>query len=260
MTLSLDMSNNQKLSQTERAVLGLRGLIVHGQLKPGQRVVEQTLVDHLGVSRTPARAAIQRICEEGYLSLIPKRGYVVSSFTEQDVFDAIAIRGTLEGMAARLAAEKGVPPKVLAAMKRCLEMIDTALQEPDLGVKQSEYARLNDDFHELICEGAQSPMVTRAMKRLASLPFSLNNAFTDVPAQAEKKVAIILQRAQEQHWLIIEAIERREGSRAEAIVLEHSRSTWNYLALMLHLSEDAQLPGGLGAVLGGPLGQLMTSD
>ncbi len=245
------MDKNQNLSQTERAVLGLRGLIVQGQLKPGQRVIEQMLVENFGVSRTPARAAIQRICEEGFLSVVPRRGYVVSGFTEQDVFDAIAIRGTLEGMAARMAAEKGPPPGVLASMKACLRAIDEALQERDMEIRQNEYAGLNDRLHELVCEAAQSPMITRAMQRLSAIPFSLNNSFTDVPPSAQERVAAILRSAQEQHHSLVEAIERGEGTRAEALAIEHSRSTWKYLTLMLHLPGEVELPAGLEAALRG---------
>ena len=87
-------------SQTIRAILGLRGLIIEGALEPGARVLEQTLVDRLGVSRTPARAALIRLCEEGLLEQMSSGGYVVARFSANDVFDAIAIRGTLEGMAA----------------------------------------------------------------------------------------------------------------------------------------------------------------
>lgn len=237
------------ISQTDKAILGLRGLIVHGQLKPGQRVLEQTLVDNLGVSRTPARAAIQRICDEGYITFVPKQGYIVSSFTEQDVFDAIAVRGTLEGMAARMAAEKGVPAKIMAAMHDCLEQIDTALLISDIAIRQSSYAVLNDRLHDLIRDAAQSSMVTRALERLAVLPFSLNNSFTDVPLSAEARVAGILSEANAQHRSIVEALERGEGARAEALTQEHSRSTWKYIELMLHLPEDVELPGGLGATL-----------
>lgn len=245
------MDMDQSVSQTEKAVLGLRGLIVHGDLKPGERVLEQTLVDSFGVSRTPARAAIQRICEEGFITFVPKRGYIVSRFTEEDVFDAISIRGTLEGMAARLAAEKGPSPSMLAAMHDCLQKIDAALSIPDITTRQNEYAALNDQLHDLIRDAAQSSMVARALQRLAVIPFSQNNSFTDVPPSAEQAVATILRDANAQHRCIIEAIERGEGTRAEALTKEHSRSTWNYTVVMLHSSENVELPGSLGAAFPG---------
>lgn len=241
--------NDPNLTQTEKAVLGLRGMIVQGQLKPGQRVVEQTLVDSLGVSRTPARAAIQRICEEGFISMVPRQGYIVSGFTESDVFDAIAIRGTLEGMAARMAAEKGPPPRILAAMHECLAALDIALQEPDIGQRQDQYAVLNDQLHDLVRDAAQSAMMTRAMQRLASIPFALNNSFTDVPASAAQRVGDILRNAQEQHHSLVEAIERGEGARAQALAIEHSRSTWKYLTLMLGIQEEIERPDAISATL-----------
>jgi len=243
------MDIDPNLSQTERAVYGLRGLIVQGKLKPGDRVLEQALVDAFGVSRTPARAAMQRISEEGLISLQPSGGYVVSSFTEDDVFDAISIRGTLEGMAARMAAEKGAPARVLKAMHECLEELDAVVGSSDVAGRQNDYVVLNDRLHDLICGAAQSPMVARALERLVAIPFSVNNSFTNVPASAEASVRDILRGAQEQHRNIVDAIENREGTRAQALMIEHSRSTWKSLNLMLPLPEPAALPGGLEAAL-----------
>src|ERR1051326_4016085 len=85
-------------SQTLKALLGLRALIVDGELKASERVSEQMVVGRLAVSRTPARAALARLAEEGFLKPLHAGGYVVAAFSEKDVLDAIDIRGTLEGM------------------------------------------------------------------------------------------------------------------------------------------------------------------
>jgi len=243
----LSSKNN---TQTEKAVFGLRGMIVHGDLGPGERVLEQALVEKLEISRTPARAAILRICEEGLITQLPNGGFVVSSFTEKDASDAIAIRGTLEGAAARFAAEKGVPSRTLQKMRDCLEEIDVALRISDIGIMQDDYATLNDTLHGLVLEAAQSNMLVRALQRLTAIPFALNNSFTDIPQSAEEEVMRILNRAQDQHRRIIDAIEHREGTRAESLTIEHSRSTWEYITLMLHVTEDASLPRGFHSILG----------
>lgn len=235
-------------SQTDKAVLGLRGLIVEGRLKPGERVLEQTLVDMFGVSRTPARSAIQRVCDEGLVNVMPGGGYVVASFTDDDVFDAICIRGTLEGMAARLAAEKGISARLLAAMNECLAELDAIVSESDAARFQSDYVRLNDRFHELVYEAAASPMVTRALQRLVAIPFSVTNSFVEVPQSAAEAVMQILRSAQQEHHRIVEAIGRGEGTRAEALMIEHSRSAWRYLNLMIHHSQPVE---GLSAPVAG---------
>ena len=100
--------------QSVRAQLRLREMILAGELAGGLRIAELALVERLGVSRTPIRAALQRLEQEGLLQRLAGGGYAVRTFSETDVSDAIALRGTLEGLAARLAAERGVPADVMA--------------------------------------------------------------------------------------------------------------------------------------------------
>jgi GntR family transcriptional regulator, vanillate catabolism transcriptional regulator len=95
-------------SQAVKAQQRLRELILAGQLPRGTRIAEMALVNRLGMSRTPIRAALMRLGEEGLLQSLPGGGYAVRTFSEREVADAIELRGTLEGLAARLAAERGV--------------------------------------------------------------------------------------------------------------------------------------------------------
>jgi len=100
-------------SQAVKAQQRLRELILQGELPAGARITELILVDMLGVSRTPIRAALKRLEQEGLLQALPSGGHAVRIFSEQDVADAIELRGTLEGLAARLAAERGVSSRAL---------------------------------------------------------------------------------------------------------------------------------------------------
>src|SRR3954462_13203835 len=111
-------------SQAVKAQLRLREMILAGELPGGARIAELTLVERLGVSRTPIRSALMRLEQEGLLEALPNGGYAVHTFSERDVSDAIELRGTMEGLAARVAAERGAPPQVLAAARECLAGID----------------------------------------------------------------------------------------------------------------------------------------
>ncbi len=231
--------------QTIRAILGLRKLIVEGQLAPGERVLEPTLVDRLGVSRTPARAALLRLFEEGLLEQMPGGGYVVARFSESDVFDAIAIRGTLEGMAARLAAERGAGEAVLSAMHRCVDELDTVVDNLEHNPDLTGYVRLNDRFHDLMLQGARSPMLRRALERQMALPFAAPNAFVSISRADTEEVQSILVVSQEQHRSLLEAIEQREGTRAEAVAIEHARSAWKFLRRVFQAGRVGSLPPSL---------------
>ena len=84
-------------SQTVRVQLRLRELILGGELKPGARIAELTLVERLNASRTPIRMALVRLQEEGLLEALPHGGFAVKDFSEADIHDAIELRGTLSG-------------------------------------------------------------------------------------------------------------------------------------------------------------------
>lgn len=242
--LQVAVADEAPIPLTIKAVLGLRGLIIEGKLRPGERVLEQMLVDTLGVSRTPARAAMQRVCEEGLMESLPGGGYAVSKFSETDVFDAIAVRGNLEGMAARLAAERGAPDHVLKAMHKVVDDVDVVIENLKNSPDVTEYVRLNDAFHVLLQEAACSPMLKRSLERLVVLPFAAPNAFVSVSRSNPDAVRQILMISQEQHRSIVEAIERREGTRAEALAIEHSRSAWKYLRQIFeHEAEVLAVPG-----------------
>ena len=118
---------DKTMSQTLKAQLALRELVLSGALAPGERVSELQMVDRLGVSRTPLRTALVRLEEEGLLEAIPSGGFAVRDFSEREVYEAIEIRGTLEGLAARLAAERGVSRSGLERATHCLDAIDRVL-------------------------------------------------------------------------------------------------------------------------------------
>src|ERR1700733_15252333 len=94
------------VSQTGRTLLNLREMLLRGDFKPGERISELPMVARLGVSRTPIRLALDRLCHGGLLEVWPSGGFVVRAFTVADIWDAIEMRGVLEGTAARFAAER----------------------------------------------------------------------------------------------------------------------------------------------------------
>lgn len=227
-------------SQTLKATFGLRGLITGGELRPGERVSEQSIAGRLDVSRTPARSAIMQLKQEGLLEELPSGGFVVSEFTEADVFDAIEVRGTLEGLAARFAAERGVSPSTLMEMEKCLTDLDGVM--PTLAssaASMGDFIRLNDRFHELLIACGKSAMIERALDRVLNLPFAGRHAFVDPPIEIVSELHKHLVTGHAQHHDILDAIRFREGTRAQALTLEHARSSWKYLRLVLH-SRDSR--------------------
>lgn len=244
MNTTLDATEDTGLSQTVKAQLRLRELIVGGELKPGQRIAELALVERIGVSRTPIRAALVRLQEEGLLDALPNGGFVVKDFSEDDIHDAIELRGTLEGLAARLAAERGVSAVLIAEARDCIEGIDALLAEPELTDESfTRYVQLNGRIHDLLCEMAGSHVVQRHLERAKTLPFASPNGFVFARALSPRARDTLVV-AQEQHRAVIDAIVRREGARAEALMREHARIAHQNLSEALQSHKTLQqIPG-----------------
>lgn len=223
-------------SQTLKAILGLRGLVVDGELKAGARVSESLIVERLGVSRTPARMALVKMHDEGLLEYV-NSGYVVASFSEADLYDAIQIRGSLEGMAARLAAERGLNASTTAAFDRCLDELNEIVDRTDAD-SFDDYSTFNDRFHELLIQASGSRMLERSIAQILKLPFAAPNAFVHSAHSNDPGARDLMRMSQRQHRIIVELIKERKGTRAEALVIEHSCSAMSYLQLVIEGKVD----------------------
>ncbi|MCL4739535.1 MAG: GntR family transcriptional regulator [Burkholderiaceae bacterium] len=239
-----DLSDDTSVSQTVRAQLRLRELIIGGVLEPGRRIAELALVERLGVSRTPIRMALVRLEEEGLLEALPGGGFVVKVFSEDDIHDAIELRGTLEGLAVRLAAERGAPARLLAQAQVCVDRLDDVLAPAVLDTAAlAAYIELNGRLHEQLAEMAGSEVVARQLTRVKTLPFASPNSLVVANAgEAAARDALVV--AQAQHRAVIDAISRREGARAEALMREHARiAQHNLNAALLSQPGPQRLPG-----------------
>jgi GntR family transcriptional regulator of vanillate catabolism len=230
-------SEHAPKQQTAKALSGLRDLILAGEVQPGERLSEVALAERLSVSRTPLRAALQRLEQEGLVALIPSGGYAVRSFSQQEVIDAIELRGVLEGTAARLAAERAATPERMSAIRTVVADLDAVLVAEASAMDFERYETLNGTFHRLLWELAGSDLLRREIERITSLPFASPNAFvnteSDVPAFYRTLVV-----AQAQHKAIVSAIELREGARAEALAREHARLARQNLDFVLEEQPD----------------------
>ena len=246
--MSAVVSDSGEASQTVKAQLRLRELIVGGELAPGERVPELALVDKLGVSRTPVRSALVKLLDEGLLEALPGGGFAVRAFTETEVHDAIEVRGTMEGLAARLAAERGAAPSLLGEMREVLAAIDGVLAAPALNDESfSTYVAENTRFHALLAEMAGSDVVRRQVERAAALPFASPNGFV-MARSTGPRARDSLVVAQEQHRAVVEAIVQREGARAEALMREHARIAHQNLREALATRQGMDKVPGAGLI------------
>jgi GntR family transcriptional regulator of vanillate catabolism len=158
------------------------------------------------------------------------------------VWDGIEVRGVLEGAAARLAAERLRNDRDVDQLRAIQRDMD-ALREPTLDTFPA-YLDLNDRFHVEVLRLARSEMVRQALDRLLSIPLASRSALVSLQSRFPEAFEIFIV-GRDQHVRIIEAISRRQGTRAEAIAREHAQITRRALEFAVaHSDALSALPGG----------------
>lgn len=204
------------------AVVRIREMILRGALSPGQRVAEAPLAVLLGMSRTPVRQALPLLAQEGLLAEHATRGYVVRAFTAADIIDAIDVRGALEGLAARRVAETGCSKAFVRELHACLEEGDAILRKRRIEEgDEALYAEMNARLHSLILQQADSRILAAALERNSRIPFAGPQALAFDKSNLEQMYDL-LHYAHRQHHAIVEALERGQSGRAEALMCEHA--------------------------------------
>jgi DNA-binding GntR family transcriptional regulator len=143
----------------------LRNAILSGELKPGERLMEVTIADQLGVSRTPVREAIRKLEKENFVIMIPRKGAYVADLTKKDILEVLEIRKELEGFAASLAAER------MNDTER--EKLGRVIEEFNDGMINMDKKRMLDcdnEFHSLIFYASKN-------QRLINIIFDLHDQF-----------------------------------------------------------------------------------
>jgi GntR family transcriptional regulator of vanillate catabolism len=209
-------------THAQRALITLRQKILAGAMSGGTRLFEVALAEELEISRTPVRAALSQLAEEGLLDRARGGGFVVRTFALADVVDTIELRGVLEGTAARFAAERGAGPDEMAGIEAICGQLDDCVSVGPMQTDLALYSRLNGEFHAHLSVLSGSPVLMREIERVTKLPFASPSAFLADQFQIDS-LRKSLPPAQEQHKALLDAIRRREGARAESIAREHSR-------------------------------------
>ena len=236
------------VSQTGRATLVLREMLLEGHFQPGERIREVPLAAELGVSRIPLRLVLERLAHEGLLVVRSTRGFVVQRFSIADIYDGIEIRGLLEGMAARLAAEKVKSPADTAKLQALHGDLIGVVRRRKLTLECLEqYMELNAKFHAEILHLSNCPMLQRAAEHVGSLPFASPSAFVRRQYLAPESWELF-RVAIDQHTGILEAITNRQAARAEILAREHARVAGRNLESALKNGEIGQFVPGMKLV------------
>ncbi|UUX48987.1 GntR family transcriptional regulator [Nisaea acidiphila] len=199
----------------QSVVRSLRDRVLDGQYAPGARLNEIEISNSLNVSRTPVRAALAILAAEGLLDYVPNSGYVVRSYTVQDIEGVYAARSVLEGLAARTVAEKGLSDSARGLLHKNLSETEALLNYSDWSDEvRDAWARLNEEFHEAIFADAGNRHLSELIGKSRSIPLLKGVKFRwhDLETLATSFA---------DHAELFDAIANGQGSRAEYLAREH---------------------------------------
>jgi GntR family transcriptional regulator of vanillate catabolism len=207
------------VSRSEAVIIELRNKILAGEFSAGFHLQEVALAEALGVSRTPIREALATLAKEGLLAPGPKRGYKVRTFTIDEVVSAYEVRATLEGLAVRLLAERGVGRDVEAELRSCLELGDRMLARRLSESDQAAWLEMNNTFHTTIVRATGNAMLADFVNQSHQVPLASSRHVHWYRFDEEN--FSLARRAHEAHHDIVEAIAQRASARGEALMREH---------------------------------------
>jgi len=204
----IDLKIRDYKNAREAAFEKIKEAIIKGHFKPGEKLVEQTLAQEMGVSRTPVREAIRRLEAEGFVISIPRKGVVVSRADKEEIVQLYSIRAELEGLAARWAIENADEDDIQKLDEAISRMEETVASGDLDGVVQS-----NALFHDAIAQASKSRILCTLLKTLQDNIQRFRFQSLHLPGRPEAALA--------EHKEIIAAIKEKKAEEADRLLKEH---------------------------------------
>ncbi|MBN1314247.1 MAG: GntR family transcriptional regulator [Anaerolineales bacterium] len=203
------MQDEKIFTKLELAARALRSAIIQGELKPGQKLVQQDLAEWLNMSATPVREVLRILETEGLVVHVPHKGVFVSEVSPEKAEEITPIRVALESLAVQI----GVPnltDEAIDKLEILLDEMEQAWKDMDLTKLQHK----NYQFHSSLYRASNSEILCNMIERL--WPMFATGILWLIPNRA--------QQTMEQHRLILVAIKERDAEKAAEHLAEHITS------------------------------------
>jgi DNA-binding GntR family transcriptional regulator len=184
-------------SLKDKAYQNIKLQIISGNLKPGTRLPEDELSKAMNISKAPIREALNRLEKEAFITIIPRRGVVVSSITPQIVEDIFEIRENLES----LAIKKSIGKIPIEELKEVENSFKKFIEKPTNFENKMKYLALSKKFHDLLSQNCGN-------KKLIELLSNLQEQIQWLRNISLKRITIA--DSLMEHLAIIEAIKKND--------------------------------------------------
>ncbi len=211
MTQENAMTNPEDYMPLREVVfMTLRRQILRGELKPGERLMEISLANKLGVSRTPIREAIRTLEHEGLVVMVPRRGAHVAEITRQELNDVLEIRKTLEVLAIQRACAN-MTDRDIRQLREAEEAFAILVERKDADI--TALGEADEHFHDIIYQGTNNRRLIQILNNLREQMYRFRVEYL--------KDIDIRQMLVREHDAIVKALEIRDTEEAVRLVTMH---------------------------------------
>ena len=205
---NLQLLKEEIKSLTEKAYEKIKQAILKGVLEPGKRISERQVAQDMGVSTTTVKRALGLLAVEGLVEIRPRRGTYVAFQPSGNPRETMMIRASLEGLAARFAAEKALDMDI-DRLAQQLRVMESRTEKGPV----SALVEANTEFHYLVHRIGRNPYIIRLIEILKSFDLNFRRKALSNKEEARRGLA--------EHRAVFEAIRTHDGELAERKMKEH---------------------------------------
>jgi DNA-binding GntR family transcriptional regulator len=211
---------------TKRAYQRIREQITTLELAPGSVINDQQLARNLDMGLAPVREALKLLAHENLVVITPRHGLYVADVNVPDLEQLSEMRLALEGLSARLAAQRANDDD---------NAVLEALRQEQASTPAEDSRRLFDvdhKFHQAVAQAAHNKYLAASLERLFGLSQRL--WYLALPSLG------FLPSSVEKHLELVEAIKTRDGDQAECIMREHVKEFYAQVRKILQAEADVE--------------------
>jgi DNA-binding GntR family transcriptional regulator len=207
-----ELDSGMRSSLAERAYVRLRDEIIRVELPPGTLLREDEVRRRLGIGRTPFREAVQRLKRDGFVTILPRRGTLVSEINITDLAAIYEVRKRLESWASRLAAERANGADHREAQELIGELGE--LREED---GSEALLALDQRIHRFVYRCAKNSFLAETLDQYHNLSLRiLHVAMVRYPALTPQLNDVVHDQR-----IVLDAIDRGDAETAERMAIAH---------------------------------------
>lgn len=209
---SLNGVISENVSLSTDLLVRLKGDILSGRLKDGQKLTEKVLCEQYGVSRTPVREALVQLQAEGLVTNIPNRGAFVTGLSERDLDDMYTLRKIYEMQAVKWAMER-MTDEEADELEETFEFMEFYTMKHDV----DKMLNINLNFHQIIYKASHNRMLRNLLSS-----YQVYTKYAAAPKHDEHYLDTVL----EEHRHIYEAFKARDSEAGEKAMAEHMDNSY----------------------------------